>query len=176
MVSIPYQTRIALRIKELEVQLDQMMGEMNELRIAQKVLIQLGDTPELSEVLARPAAPTIGDRILSILNEKGPQLVPQIYEYLAQDGMGEVPYNSLSGTLSRLQRKGLVQNLSGKWEAVVEGNENQTARDDRPSLPAPPPWPIPPEVKATPQPTWPPAPPLPVQISDPPFPPKKELW
>lgn len=139
MARLPYQTRIALRIEELELQISQMAGELNELRIAQKVLSQLGgEQSSESDGIPQSSSLTIGDRILSILKSFGPQSVQQICDQLAADGHGEVPYNSLSGTLSRLQRKGLVQNLNGKWEtAPMEGE----ARQPKGMLPPPPlPW------------------------------------
>lgn len=117
MARTPYNVRIAQRIKELEAEISRSQAELNELLVAQRVIARLGD--DASEASEAAPTKTIGDRIVDILTSKGAMAVQQISEELNQDGMGEVPYNSLSGTLSRLQRNSKITNEDGLWKSLT---------------------------------------------------------
>lgn len=117
MARTPYNVRIAQRIKELEAEISRSQAELNELLVTQRVIARLGD--DASESTESTPAKTIGNRIVDILTSKGAMSVQQISEELNKDGMGEVPYNSLSGTLSRLQRNSKITNENGLWKSLT---------------------------------------------------------
>lgn len=119
MARVSYISRIRTRITELEAGIKEMQGELDELRVAERVIGRLGaDDSDEAAPAARFLKPrTVGDAILEVLGANGPLESREIFEKVKE--LQETTSNTISTTLSRLKEQGLVA-LDGRlWSQAA---------------------------------------------------------
>lgn len=130
MAKSSYTTRIKARISELMKIISEANRELEELRVAERVLDRLategGDNATEGSDLERAKEPTIGEVIQEVLRYLGPLDVPSIVDSV--NAMRQVPASqaTIQSTLSRAKSAGLVENAGGKWRLVAERGESMS--------------------------------------------------
>lgn len=115
-----YYHRIKSRIAELEEQINELQSELDELRVAERVLERLGSngdeesSPRASSSGGRKG-PTVASKIVETLQVLGPMTSNDITELLQTDWREDLKFATVSSTLSRLRSRGEVQSDGRKW-------------------------------------------------------------
>ena len=122
MAKISYAQRIRSRIKELEEKFSELRIELDELRVAEKVLNRLGDDVDEADVIERSESSnsTIANDILITLNVLQHASTIQIHQALNEQIRPGVSLSSVAATLSRMRAKNVVDNQNGKWFVVSD--------------------------------------------------------
>ncbi|MFG1263890.1 BlaI/MecI/CopY family transcriptional regulator [Xanthobacter aminoxidans] len=118
-----YAVRIRNRIVELEGVIKAAEIELNDLRIAERVIENLGpdDDDDDASGERRPAkGKTVSDQITDVLTEFGPMESREIFDRVSK--RQETTFNTISTTLSRMKDQGIVV-LQGKaWGLIDKPN------------------------------------------------------
>jgi hypothetical protein len=120
MARVSYAQRIRLRVKEIEQQLAHLATELEELRVAEKVLGRLGEEADELDAHEKGESSnqTISDHIVLVLNTHGRLSSPDLHKVMVEQYRPTLSYNSVGATLSRMRVKGIVDNYDGKWFVV----------------------------------------------------------
>jgi hypothetical protein len=122
MARISYATRISQRIAFLQKAIDDMQVELNELRVAERVLSRLGTDDEDGMVAQETSKPrSIADTIVDTLRRLGPVDSQTLHEEVSK--VRPTTLNTVSSTLSRIKAEGRVE-LTGKLWSATGDNEN----------------------------------------------------
>ncbi|MFG1422888.1 hypothetical protein [Roseixanthobacter liquoris] len=107
---------------ELEAGIKEMQRELEELRVAERVIGRLGseDDDDTPPVQRAPRARTVGDLILEVLGAYGALESRDIFEKVRE--IQDTTFNTVSTTLSRLKDQGLVA-LEGRLWSQNLGKE-----------------------------------------------------
>ncbi|WP_139282462.1 hypothetical protein [Pseudoxanthobacter soli] len=124
-----YAVRIRSRIAELEALILQMQAELDELRVAERVIERLGGDDDDETPARGQRSRTIGELIVEVLGLHGPLESKGVLE-LVRDRQ-DTTANTISTTLSRLKDSGQVLldgrmwSLAQKEEASPDGNPKE---------------------------------------------------
>ena len=129
MSKLGYSQRIRQRIAELETILITAQSELDELRIAERVLGRLGtgfDEKGPDDGQSRTpttSGGTVADRAIDTLLQHGPMDTPGILEHLQASWRPDLKQTTLASTLSRVKAEGKVETINGKWHVVHKKQE-----------------------------------------------------
>lgn len=121
MARVSYISRIRSRAVELEASIKEMERELQELRIAERVIGRLGseDDEDDASPPKLPKPRTVSDLIADVLTVYGALESRDILDRVRE--RQETTFNTISTTLSRMKDQGLVA-LDGKnWRLAFDG-------------------------------------------------------
>jgi hypothetical protein len=127
MSKTPFPIRIRSRIAELERLIAEAQNELDELRVAERVIARLGsandeldhDSSALSNSRARSASSTtVSSKIVDILTSLGPMSSNELLGHLQEKWRPDLLFPTMSSTLSRIKAQGLVIKSGDKWAAA----------------------------------------------------------
>jgi hypothetical protein len=140
MSKIGYAQRIKLRTAELEALISSATKELEELRVAERVLARLGGpSEEKGPEDGQDRAPTtrdmtVADVAIMTLDRLGPMDTLSLLAALQSDWRPDLQQTTLSSTLSRTKAQGRITQADGKWQVVTpnadgspEGDPQETA-------------------------------------------------
>lgn len=124
-----YQTRIKARINELKMTIAAAQAELHDLQVAEKVLERLSDSglsPMATQdvgiaALPRSKEPTVADKAIEALRERGPMNTVDLLACLQMTWREDLAQTTLSSTLSRVKKDGLIDYVDGLW-CVPDGD------------------------------------------------------
>lgn len=124
-----YNSRIRARISELEYEIAARQTELDELKIAERVIDRLGsDEFELSgrdAELTVVRGLTIVDLISKILSDHGPKDTSAIHQLMKDEYRRDTTPNTVGSTLSRMKAEGRVTLNGGLWAASRESTRKE---------------------------------------------------
>ena len=129
MAKLGYAQRIKGRIQELEAVLSRAHAELDELRIAERVLGRLGNEDEQKGPDdGQPRASTtkegtVADMAIAALNLYGPADTQTILDHLQRTWRADLKQTTLASTLSRTKGEGRLVVIDGKWQAAGQTKE-----------------------------------------------------
>ena len=119
-----YNSRIRTRIAELEQEIAARQTELDELKIAERVIDRLGS--DEFELIGHDAeftvvrGLTIADLIIKILTDHGARDTASIHQLMRDEYKRDTTPNTVGSTLSRLKSEGRVT-LDGRlWSNLME--------------------------------------------------------
>lgn len=127
MARVSYISRIRSRAVELEASIKEMERELQELRIAERVLGRMGSEDDEDDASQPKAAKpkTVSELIAEVLTVYGALESREILDRVLE--RQETTFNTVSTTLSRMKDQGLVA-LDGKnWRLAFDGGLNDKA-------------------------------------------------
>ena len=147
-----YQTRIKARISELKMQIAAAQAELHDLQVAEKVLERLADggysasapqnrvpseaSDRMDAVVYVGKEPTVADKALEALRERGRMTGPDLLSYLQMTWRPELAQTTLSSTLSRMKKDGsTIDYRDGHWYALWSSDELEDLLGERDSTP-----------------------------------------
>jgi hypothetical protein len=140
----PFPLRIRSRIAELERSIAEAQNELDELRVAERVIARLGSMSDAAEQESRQpsitklttnSAATISSKIVEILALDGPMNSGRLLMRLQETWRPDLSFPTVSSTLSRIKAQNLVIKNGDQWSAPQ--------KDEAPSANAPEPQHIP---------------------------------
>lgn len=129
MARLGYTQRIRARIQQLETIVDAATAELDELRVAERVLGRLGSEDESKGPddgqTGTPTTKegTVADMAIAALARNGPADTPTILGYLQQNWRSDLKQTTLASTLSRAKGEGRVFVVDGKWHVAGQTKE-----------------------------------------------------
>ena len=129
MSKLGYSQRIKQRILDLEAQIAASQSELDDLRIAERVLNRLGALNEEKEPdYGQPrtyttSGGTVADRAIDVLVNNGPMNTGAILAQLQEKWRPDLKQTTLASTLSRVKAEGKIKAVNGQWHVV--GNEKE---------------------------------------------------
>ncbi len=130
MSKLGYSQRIKQRILDLESTIASAQTELDELRIAERVLGRLGIvTEEKGPDDGQSRTPTtnggtVADRAVEALTKLGAMDTPSILSYLQMIWRPDLKHTTLASTLSRIKAEGRIRSVDGKWCVVTDKKES----------------------------------------------------
>jgi isopentenyl diphosphate isomerase/L-lactate dehydrogenase-like FMN-dependent dehydrogenase len=107
-----FSTRLKSEIAEVESKLTALNQRLDDLRLAERVLLSLGDDDDASED-SSDRAHTIPDMVENAL-AGGALEAHEIYEKIQEAGR-QTTLNTITSTLSRMKSEERLLNEEGKW-------------------------------------------------------------
>ena len=129
MAKIGYAQRIKSRIQQLEAMIKAAQVELDELRIAERVLVRLGNEEEQKEPddgqsgTSTTKDGTVADMAIAALAHYGPADTLTILRHLQQTWRADLKQTTLASTLSRTKGEGRLVAIDGKWQVVGQTRE-----------------------------------------------------
>lgn len=124
MSKLGYSQRIKQRIADLEAQIASAQSELDELRIAERVLNRLGtgtDEKGPDDGQSRTSATrdgTVAGVAVNALKARGPMDTLTLLEVMQQEWRADLKQTTLASTLSRIKLAGSVNQIDGKWHVA----------------------------------------------------------
>lgn len=129
MAKLGYAQRIKSRIQQLEATITAAQAELDELRIAERVLGRLGNEEEQKGPddgqpgTATAREGTIADMAIAALIQYGPADTLVILGYLQRTWRADLKQTTLASTLSRVKGEGRLVVIDGKWQVASQTKE-----------------------------------------------------
>ena len=131
MSRIGYSQRIRQRIAQLEAAIVDAQSELDELRVAERVLGRLGSINADEEQPVGPSRAstttsghlTVADKAVDALTRHGPLDTLSLLAILQAEWRPDLQQTTLSSTLSRTKALGRIAHEDGKWCAPSIKNE-----------------------------------------------------
>lgn len=129
MARMGYAQRIKARISELQLAIETAQKELEELRVAERVLSRLGsmDSEGAQDVgpdrTSTTTGRTVADMAVTVIEECGPLDTPSVLEAIRIRFNSELQPATLSSTLSRTKSAGRLSLINGKWSLPQEKTE-----------------------------------------------------
>ena len=123
MSKLGYSQRIKQRIADLEAQIAFAQSELDELRIAERVLNRLGtgtDEKGPDDGQSRTSTTkdgTVAGVAVNALKAHGPMDTLALLKVMQQEWRADLKQTTLASTLSRIKLAGSVNQIDGKWYA-----------------------------------------------------------
>jgi hypothetical protein len=121
MAKLGYAQRIKSRIQYLESVVERAQAELDELRVAERVIGRLSNEDEVSELEVAPVGisvtreGTVTDMVIRCLKEIGPSGTVSILNYLREHWRADLKHTTLASTLSRAKHEGKIVVVNGQW-------------------------------------------------------------
>ena len=129
MAKLGYAQRIKGRIQQLDTMIKSAQLELDELRVAERVLGRLGNEDETKgpddgqNGTSTTKEGTVADMAISGLARFGPADTPTILRYLQENWRSDLKQTTLASTLSRAKSEGRIAAIDGKWHIVSNTEE-----------------------------------------------------
>ncbi|MCA3453253.1 MAG: hypothetical protein IOC92_05500 [Rhodobacter sp.] len=126
MSKIGYAQRIKSRTAELEALIASASKELDELRVAERVLARLGglsDEKGPEDGYDRTSTTkdmTVADAAVDLLGRIGPMDTITLLSTMQREWRPDLQQTTLSSTLSRTKAQGRVVQIDGKWQAALQ--------------------------------------------------------
>jgi hypothetical protein len=142
MSKTPFPIRIRSRIAELERSIVEAQTELDELRVAERVIARLGSTGDMTDQDSiRPSmvksttnsAATISSKIVEVLALAGPMNSGQLLMQLQEKWRPDLSFPTVSSTLSRIKAQNLVVKNGDQW-SVPQKDEAPSANAPEPQF------------------------------------------
>ncbi|WP_298215677.1 hypothetical protein [Acidocella sp.] len=126
MAKAPFPIRVRARINELEKMIKTAQAELDELRVAERVLNRLASdgceenedvtSPENKAKPAQDRGDTIGSRIVGLLEAEGAMTTADILKKLQDNWRADLTLATVSSTLTRTKAQNLIVKIDDKWD------------------------------------------------------------
>lgn len=129
MAKVGYTQRIKTRIQQLEAQIAVAQAELDELRVAERVLGRLGSDDDVKgpddgqSGTATTKEGTVADMAVAAISKDGPADTQTILRLLQQNWRADLKQTTLASTLSRAKGDGRVFVVDGKWHVASQTKE-----------------------------------------------------
>jgi hypothetical protein len=130
MSKLGYSQRIKQRILDLENTVASAQAELDELRIAERVLNRLGTVTEEKgpddgqSRTSTTSGGTVADRAIEVLINNGPMDTTAILMRLQVTWRSDLKQTTLASTLSRVKAEGRIEAVNGQWHVVRKEKES----------------------------------------------------
>lgn len=122
-----YNLRIRTRISELEREIAARQTELDELKIAERVIDRLGSDENESVEISVIREHTIADLIIMILSDHGAMETAAVHQLMHDECHRGTTVNTVGSTISRLKSEGRVT-LNGRlWSVPQKSNLQKEA-------------------------------------------------
>ena len=131
-----YRTQIKQRISELETEIAERQQELEELRVAERVLDRIAsgggddDDDQLSSKPQRQKEPTVADKIEEYVGILGPMESSDIHHTLQSEWRSDLQFTTVSSTLSRMKQRGRITNDGKLWFLPEQEEPSDAATSD----------------------------------------------
>jgi hypothetical protein len=126
MSKIGYAQRIKLRTAELENLIASASRELEELRVAERVLARLGGLSDEKgpedghDRTSTTRDMTVADAAVDLLGRNGPMDTITLLSTMQREWRPDLQQTTLSSTLSRTKAQGRVVQIDGKWQVAPQ--------------------------------------------------------
>lgn len=124
MAKLGYAQRIKSRIQQLDAMIKAVQLELDELRVAERVLGRLGNEDDQKgpddgqHGTSTTRDGTVAEMAIASLIEIGPSSTATLLQHLQQTWREDLKQTTLASTLSRTKGEGQVFVVDGKWSAA----------------------------------------------------------
>ena len=129
MAKLGYTQRIRSRIQQLEATISAAQVELDELRVAERVLGRLGSEDESKgpddgqSGTHTTKEGTVADMAIAALTQYGPADTLTILAYLQKNWRSDLKQTTLASTMSRAKGEGRIFVVDGKWHVASQRKE-----------------------------------------------------
>lgn len=135
MARTPYAVRLRTRIADVEQQIARLQKELDELRVAERVILRLGgDETDTDRAQSRNfdvhsgrrGKATIASVVIETLQSTGPTDSHSLHAKLRDEWRSDLGFTTLSSTLSRMKRAGQIDADGRVWFLPNQHAETST--------------------------------------------------
>jgi hypothetical protein len=129
MAKIGYAQRIKTRIQQLDALIKSAQLELDELRVAERVLGRLGGDDDVKgpddgqNGTSTTREGTVADKAIASLSSLGPADTATILKDLQENWRSDLKQTTLASTLSRAKSEGRIVSIDGRWHIATETKE-----------------------------------------------------